>query len=202
MKIESYPDEPAWKLARAGRITGTRLGSLFSKRDKKPLKSFFEVIAERVAIPASEEAALSRGKRLEERAMERFSEETGKKICTDLVIWSREDDSNIAISPDGYEKGKKIKHAYEAKCLNSASHIEALLTKQIPSEYEFQVLQYFIVCDDLETLTMVFFDDRMPKDLHWITVTREQVQPKVEEYLALEREALKQIAAYEQELTF
>ena len=35
------------------------------KRDKKPLKGFYELIAEQVAIPADGENAMDRGKRLE-----------------------------------------------------------------------------------------------------------------------------------------
>lgn len=199
MKIHSFDNEQSWLEARRGRITGTRLGSLFSKRDKKPLKAFYEVIAERVAIPADGENVMDRGIRLEDEAIAQFSKLTGKKVKNDLVLCVREDDENIAYSPDGLI-GKT--EDVEVKALNSAAHIEALLTKQIPSEYEFQVLQGFIVNDKLKKRYVVFYDPRMPKDLFWIEVKREDVQEKIDEYLALQREALKQIANYEKELTF
>jgi hypothetical protein len=44
---------------------------------------------------------MDRGKRLEDEAIERFAKETGKKVNTDLVLWMRDDDENIAVSPDG-----------------------------------------------------------------------------------------------------
>ena len=70
---------------------------------------------------------------------------------------SRDDDENIAVSPDGFIGTTE---AVECKCLSSARHIEALLTRAIPSEYEYQVLQYFIVNDKLEMLNFVCYDPR------------------------------------------
>lgn len=205
MKIETFEDRETWLDARRGRVTGTRLKDLVSKG--KPKKGFYEIIAERVAIPAGEESAMDRGSRLEEDAVARFSEETGKKVITDLVIWSREDDSNIALSPDGYietgkSKKKAVTEAVECKCLSSANHIEAWLTKEIPSEYEFQAFQYFIVNDDLKILHFCFYDPRMPKDFFVIDVHRKDIQTSIDEYLQVERDALAKIAEIEKQLTF
>ena len=199
MKTEKYTDREAWLDARRGRITGTRLGSLLSKRDRKPLKGYYEIIAERVAIPHDGENVMDRGIRLEDEAIQRFAKETGKKVDTNLVIWHRDEDKNIAISPDGFI-GKT--EAVEAKCLSSAAHIEALLTKEIPSEYEHQSLQYFIVNDKLKTLYFVFYDPRMPKDFFFLTIKREDVKEKIAEYLEIERMVLIQIAEIEKQLTF
>ena len=185
--------------ARRGRITGTRLKDLVTKRGTKPKKGYYELIAERVAIPASNENAMDRGTRLEDEALERFARETGKKVSNELVIWSREDCHDIAISPDGVIGTTQ---AVEVKCLNSAAHLEAWLTKEIPDDYEYQALQYFIVNDKLKTLYFTFYDPRMPNDFFFIEVKREDVQEKVDEYLALEREVLEKIALIEKELTF
>lgn len=197
MKIEKFDNEEEWLAARLGRITGTRLKDLVTKG--KPKIGFYEIIAERVAIPAGLENVMDRGLRLEEEAIAKFAKQTGKKVNMDKVIWSREDDSNIAISPDG-SIGKT--EAAECKCLSSARHIEAWHTKTIPAEYECQKLQYFIVNEKLKTLYFIFYDPRMPKDLFWIEVKREDVQAEVDEYLALEQDALKKISEIEQKLTF
>jgi hypothetical protein len=202
MKIKKYNDEESWLDGRLGKVTGTRLKDLIVKRGTKPKKGFYEIIAERVAIPASDENVMDRGHRLEIDAIERFSKETGKKVNTDLVIWEREDNPDIAISPDGYIGKTKITEAVEVKCLNSASHIEAYLTKEIPSEYEYQKLQYFIVNDDLKTLYFTFYDPRMPKDFFYFTVRRAELEDKIKEYLELERETLNAIKEIETELTF
>ncbi len=185
-----------------GRVMGTRLKDLIVKRGTEKKIGFYEIIAERIAIPASEEAAIHRGRRLEDEAIDRYVEMTGKKLNRDLVIWSRDDNDSIAISPDAFEEGKKITEAVECKCLSSARHLQAYLTKTIPDEYEAQKLQYFIVNDDLQKLTFCFYDPRMPIDFFTIEVVRADVQAQVNEYLELEKSVLQEIDAIEQQLTF
>lgn len=199
MRTLTFADQEEWMEARRGRITSTRLKDLIVKRGTKPKMGFYEIIAERVAVPRTDENVMDRGRRLEDEAIDRFEQETGKKVNRDLVIWCRNDDENIAISPDGFI-GKT--EAVEVKCLSSARHIEAYLTREVPSDYEAQVLQYFVVNDDIKKVYMVFYDPRMPKDLFWLEVKREDVQDKVAEYLELERKALEEIARIEKELTF
>lgn len=199
MKTLKFNNAEEWLAARRGRITGTRAGSLFSKRDKKPLKAYYEIIAERVAVPADDENVMDRGHRLEDEALDRFEKETEKKLNRDLVLWCRDDAESIAISPDAVI-GKT--EAVEVKCLSSASHIEAWLTQDTPSEYEGQILQYFVVNDSLKTLYFVFYDPRMPKDFFYIMVKRDDVKEKVKEYLELEKRAIEEIAKIEEDLTF
>jgi predicted phage-related endonuclease len=199
MKVQKFDTEEQWLEARLGRITGTRLGKLLSKRDKKPLAGYYELIAERVAIPHNGENVMDRGKRLEDDAIERFAKETGKKVKNDLVLWSREDDANIALSPDGVI-GKT--EAVEVKCLSSAAHIQAWLTKEIPDEYWHQVLQYFIVNDKLKKLHFVFYDPRMPKDFFYLTTVRAGLEVAIEEYLEMEKQVLAQVAEIEKSFTF
>ena len=197
MKTTKFTTEEEWLEARRGRITGTRVKDLIVKRGTKPKIGFYEILAERIALPSSGESMMDRGKRLEEVAIELFAERTGKKVNTDLVLWHREDDENIAISPDGYIGATE---AVEVKCLSSARHIEAFLTQEIPSEFEAQAMQYFVVNDSLKKLYFVFYDPSMPKDLFWIEKERDDDQ--VQYYLDLEREALKQIEEIEKTLTF
>jgi len=115
------------------------------------------------------------------------------------VLWVREDDGNIAISPDGFI-GKT--EAVEVKCLNSASHIEAFLTQKTPKEYEHQVLQYFIVNDKLKTLYFIFYNPRMQKDFFYLTIQRKDIQKDIDEYLEIEKEVLKQFTEIEKQFTF
>jgi predicted phage-related endonuclease len=193
-----FSSEEEWLKARLGKVTGTRLKDLVSKRGGVK-KGFYEIIAERVALPPSNENVMDRGKRLEEYAIERFSEETGKKVSDELVMWQREDDENIAVSPDGVIGEEE---AIECKCLNSASHIEAFVTHKIPDEYEYQVIQYFIVNEKLKTLYFVFYDPRMPKDFFYLTITRDEKSQEIQQCLEIEREALKEINKIEKLLTF
>lgn len=201
MKTLSFENKEDWLVARRGKITGSRLASIIVKRGTGRKIGFYELIAERIATePDSGETPMDRGARLEEEALERFTKETGKKVDSSLKIWVRDDNESIAISPDGIISPTQ---AVEAKCLSSARHVEALLTKSIPSDYEEQMLQYFIVNDQLKTLYFVFYDPRIPgNDFFYIEVNRKDVQAKVDEYLEYQRKTLEEVNKIVIDLTF
>lgn len=203
MKTLKFKTREEWEEARAGKITGSKLSDITLKRGGGYKKGYYEIIAEKIAIPDKEgvpQNPMDRGTYLEPIALQRFEFQTGKKVDNSLVIWTREDNENIAISPDGII-GKT--EAIECKCLSSASHIEAWLTKKIPSEYDEQVIQYFVVNDKLEKLYFVFYDPRIPaKDLFYYEVNREDIKDKIKETLEFEKEILANIDLIVAELTF
>jgi hypothetical protein len=173
MNILTFSDRLFWMAAREGKITGSRLDKVVTLRGTGKKIGFYEVIAERLGVPADGENPMERGTRLEKDALARFEQETGKKVDGGLILWEREDNPAIAISPDGVvlAKAKKDENteACEAKCLSSARHIEAFLTQKVPDEYYFQCMQYFIVNDKLKKLNFICFDPRFamfknPKD--------------------------------------
>jgi len=192
MITKTFESREDWLAARRGKITGTRVKDLIVKRGTGKKKAYYELIAERLAVePDTEETPMDRGSRLESEGIEKFMETTGKEVDTSLVIWEREDNSSIAISPDGFI-GKT--EAVEMKCLSSASHIEAWLTQVVPAEYEDQALQYFVCNDELETLYVCFYDPRIPcKSFFWIEMNRETVKDKVAEYLKYEQDTLAEV---------
>jgi len=199
MKVLKFEDKETWLNARLGKITGSRLKDVIVLRGSEPKMAFYELIAERLAVP-DDENPMDRGMRLEPEAIERFAKETGKKVDTSLVIWAREDNENIAISPDGV-MGKT--EAVEAKCLSSARHIEAYLKHKIPKDLEMQTVQYFIVNDDLKKLHVVFYDPRMPaKDYFTLVVERKDIEDKIEVYLADQVRTLEEVEVVVVKLSF
>lgn len=199
MKTLKFNSSEEWLDARRGKVTGTRLADLIEKRGGGHKIGYYELIAERIALPPTEESAMDRGHRIEEEALDRFAKESGKKVDKDLKMWIRDDHEDIAVSPDGTIGETE---AVECKCLSSARHLEAYLTKQIPGDFEEQILQYFIVNDKLKKLHFVFYDPRMPIDFFYFTKTREEVAANVSEYFELEKRVLAEIRAIEKQLTF
>ena len=200
MKTLKYETKEEWLAGRIGKITGSRLKDIVVKRGTGKKIGFYELIAERLGIPADGENAMDRGSRLEAEAVEAFTKETKKEVDTNLYIWLRDDDESIAISPDGVI-GKT--EALECKCLSSARHIEAFLTQEIPDEYEFQKLQYFIVNDKLETLYFAFYDPRLlAKPFFYITVNRKDIEDDIKQYLDYQRNTLAEVNAIVNQLTF
>lgn len=199
MISKTFQTKEEWLLARNCKITGTRLKDLVVKRGNGKKKGFYELIAERISVMPDGENPLDRGVRLETIALQRFEQETGKKVNPELVMWLRDDDENIAVSPDGVVS---VEEACEVKCLSSASHIEAYLTHTIPSEYELQTRQYFIVNEDLQKLNVIFYDPRvLVKDYFVFEINRADIQQEIEEYLQYERDTLAEVEAIVKELS-
>lgn len=191
MKTVTFETREEWLAARIGKVTGTKVKELVSKRGNGRKVGFYQLIADRLALPDDGQlTAMDRGIANEPKAIEEFVKATGKQLNTDLVLWMREDNDSIAYSPDAFTDD--LTEAVECKCLSSARHIEALLTQQCPKDYEEQVLQAFVVNDKLERLYLCFYDDRLlTKQFFYLTIEREQ--EKVDWYLAYQREVLKEI---------
>ncbi len=199
MKIKNYQNKEEWLNARLCKITGSRLKDLVVKRGNGKKKGFYELIAERISTIPDGENPLERGNRLETIALARFEQETGKKVDMSLVLWQRDDNEDIAVSPDGVVN---MEEACEVKCLSSASHIEAYLTHTIPSEYELQTKQYFIVNDELQTLNVIFYDPRvLVKDYFVLTVHRHEIEEEIAEYLQYQIDTLAEVEEIVKQLT-
>lgn len=161
-------------------------------------KGFYELIAERLAVSEEtfdgyipNETPMNRGTRLQKFAVDRLAKALGKPVDERLVLWTREDNESIAYSPDGSIDEET---AVETKCLSSASHVEAWLTKEIPEEYAFQKLQAFIVNDKLQRLYFCFYDPRIPcKDFFYFIIDRADVQAEVDMYLSYQLAKLKKV---------
>ena len=198
--IEQRSNE--WMEARRGKITGTKLKNIVVKKGTGKKIGYYELIADRLSIPTDEDP-MARGTRLEDEAVKRFEKEYDKKV-EQVGLCVRDDNENIAVSPDGVieNRGVHTEHL-EIKCISSAKHLEAYFEKQIPKEYEMQVLQSFIVNDDLARLYFIFYDPRVPVlDFHVIEVKREDVQDDVQTYLEYQRNILKEIDELTLNLSF
>lgn len=201
MQTLKFDTREEWLEARRGKITGSRLKDVVVKRGTGKKVGFYELIAERIGLAADGEDPMERGQRLEDEALDKFSEMAGLELDKSLVMWVRDDDESIAISPDASVVGKP--EAVEVKCLASSRHIEAWHTKSVPSDYEFQKLQYFIVNDKLQKLHFVFHDPRIPAiELFVIEVKREDVQEQIDEYLEYQRKELAEVNEIVNKLTF
>lgn len=155
---------------------------------------YYELIAEKLSCDDGIELdPMDRGVYLEEEALQIFADDTGKELDTRKIICMRKDNENIAFSPDSLVKGEDA--VVEVKCLGSARHIEAYITKKIPSEHMEQAIQPFIVSDKIETLYFVFYDPRMPDPINYffIELKRSEIKKEIKEYHKYQVDALKEI---------
>ena len=176
------------------------------KLEQDPRPRFYRIIAERVARPITPNdyvdrlngepfSMMARGHILEPEALAMFSEKTGKKLDKESVVWISDDDDNIYISPDGtITKRGKCKEAVEVKCLGSDAVVEAYLAGKPPKEYDAQIIKYFVVNQDLETLHFVIYTDVIPGlEMQIFDIQRKDVEPKIEEAREFEKAVMKLI---------
>lgn len=168
--IKQGTDE--WHHIRKGKITGTTLKAIMGT-PKARKDAFYEIIAERLTVgnPDSEyENPMDRGTRLEPEAISTFEFETGLQVDRTGFC---EDDTNpfISNSPDGLIGESE---AVEVKCMGGKNHVKMWLTNEVPDEYQWQVVQYFVVNPKLEKLYFVGYNPDIPAHpLHIIEETRE-----------------------------
>lgn len=135
-------------------------------------------------------------------------------------MWARDDEPRIAVSPDVTETGDKPSWAIECKSLSTANHLMYVLpfliwkknktdmlfntlfhdkrtaTREydfVPDKYKPQVLQYFAVNDDLETLYFSFYDDRI-NNLNlshvYLTIPRDDIVNEIKDHYTKVQEVL------------
>lgn len=187
--IEQRTDE--WHHLRKGKITGTTLKSIMGTA-KAYQDAIYELVAERLTIGIDDDSEnpMDRGTRLESEALAVFELEYNKQVETTGFA---EDDSNpiIANSPDGLIGEKE---AVEVKCPGGKNYVKAWLTNKVPDEYEWQVVQYFIVNEKLETLYFVLYNPDIPAHpMHVILVKKEEIQEDIVAGRAKQEEVIQKV---------
>ncbi len=194
MKILHFTkNSPEWLSAREGLITGTKNKDLIVKRGTGKKKGFYQLIADRLTVdkPKNDflpdgydipEDARARGHRLESEAVQKFREMMPHlNIHDDCTLCISEENDKLGYSPDAliYENVLNNPTAtVEIKCLDGANHIEALITQDY-SDFEWQLIQGFIVNPKQQYAYLVFYNPDLKRPLHYILITRDEVKEKI-----------------------
>lgn len=158
--------------------------------------SIYKLIAQRIAKPINPNdyadripegatySAMLRGQILEEEARELISEKLGKKIIPGRV-WQSEENEYMICSPDGeiVDDTGKVSEAVEIKCLDSWKVVKAYYEKHPPLDYEAQIIQYFLVNENLQKLYFCIYSDVFTNPelgLQIFELKREDYQEKIE----------------------
>ena len=156
--------------------------------------SIYKLIAQRIAKPINPNdytlpegatySAMLRGQILEEEARDLISEKLGKKIIPGRV-WQSEENEYMICSPDGeiVDDSGKVSEAVEIKCLDSWKVVKAYYEKHPPLDYEAQIIQYFLVNENLQKLYFCIYSDVFTNPdlgLQIFELKREDYREKIE----------------------
>lgn len=207
-----------WKALRRGRVTGTRLKSVMGTPEARR-KLIAELIAEEGTEQCKEFRATSemeRGTAEEVFAVKAYEQETGNKleqvgfVTSGKFPW-------LGLSPDGLVKQRGVyRRGAEFKSPDSKTVIlykienmipmeeTGLIGKKgdelagapfcgIPSDYKYQVLDYFLCVETLEEVDFGVYDERfIDEDAKLYVVTIKRDDPVVKEELErIEEELLR-----------
>ena len=195
-------------------ITMDNIRGLMSQEDIDELDysikindQIYKLIAEKIAKPINENdyadrtegrrfSLALRGEILEDEARSKISEHLGMDVIAGR-LWQSDFNDEIIVSPDGeiISKDGKITRAVEIKCLDSWKIVKAFYDQAPPDEYRQQIVQYFLVNEDLETLYFCLYSDVFAAapalELQVFMVTREEIEQEVEMARSLEENVLK-----------
>lgn len=211
IRMSQTEDREAWLEFRRGKATGSKakgLKPLIKGKDRTP-QGFWKLLAEQISIAPDGEKSLDRGHRCENEALQRTNEKYNLDLDLDPGVWVSDLDERIILSPDAAEKGDKPTYAAEAKCFDSDNHIKYVVLDRkakelegynafnsVPKDNQDQVVDYFVVNDNLETLYFTLDDDRIviPELAHHvIIIKREDIEDEIELLKGIQVTIMKQV---------
>jgi len=182
--------------------------------------SIYKLIAQRIAKPINPNdyvdrldgaaySAMLRGQILEEEARELISEKLGKRIIPGRV-WQSDVNEYMICSPDGeiaesIDEYTDIIEAVEIKCLDSWKVVKAYYEKRPPLDYEAQIIQYFLVNENLQKLYFCIYSDVFTNPdlgLQIFELKREDYQEKIELTGRVQNATLKLVEREVQKIMF
>lgn len=198
--VEVIQGEDSWKLARAGRVTASRICDVLAKiksgeaaaRRNYKAQIISEILSGQPQEPGFVSAEMKFG--TENEPFARAAYEIANDVMVQqvgLVIHPRIERS--AASPDGLVNGDGL---LEAKVPNTATHIDYILKGEVPADYQPQIL-WQMACTGREWCDFVSYDPRLPSHLQLFVKRLERDDKRIAE---MEKEVEKFLAEVDETL--
>lgn len=158
---------PEWIAARLGRVTSSRVADIVTRTKSGYSTSranyMAQLLSERltgIAVEGFSNAAMQWGADHEEVARAAYEFQFDQAV--ELVGFvSHPSIAQTGASPDGFLGASGL---IEIKCPNTATHIDTLLSGDIPLKYETQIL-WQMACTGRDWCDFVSFDPRLPESM-------------------------------------
>lgn len=184
-----------WHAARRGKVTASRVSDLIAKTKSgwgASRKNYMaELIAERLTDTTAERfvnGAMQWGTDTEPQARAAYEFFQGETVV-EIGLVDHPDIPMCAASPDGLVGDDGM---IEVKCPNTATHIDTLLTGNIPEKYNTQ-MQWQMACAERQWCDFVSFDPRMPEDLRLFVKRVERDDERIDTLAGMIRQFLAEL---------
>lgn len=184
-----------WFKERAGKVTASRIADVMAKLksggEAATRKNYrAQLVAERLTGKPAESftnAAMQWGTETEPLARAAYEVATGDFV-TEVGFIHHPHIKHAGASPDGLVGGNLI----EIKCPNTATHIDYLINKAIPGDYQLQML-WQMACTGSNWCDWVSFDPRMPERHQLLIVRFERDDARIQEISDAVQEFLNEV---------
>jgi len=198
--LQAEQGSEEWLQARVGLATGSRFGDIMAKTRSgysASRKNYMaELVVERLTGNNTEmftSSAMQWGTDTEPVARLQYLLLTGNEV-EETSLWIH-DTLPVGASPDGLVGNKGT---VEIKCPNTATHIETLQSKKIPSQYYAQV-QGQLWMTNRDWCDFISFDPRLPENAQTIIIHVLRDQKFIDE---LESEIRKFVKEVDEQVNF
>jgi putative phage-type endonuclease len=194
----------SWFAARAGRLTGSAAADMMRMiKSGAPSASrkhlLVRLALERITGKSQERefttAAVEHGRETESTAASRHEAETGSLLAPVGFLSLGPIMAGCSLDSFTHDHVGII----EIKCPESATHLEYLRSRQIPSDYRWQCIHNLWV-SDAKYCDFISFDARFPEDLQYLCVRLDRNETEIRAYESAAMAFLAEIAVEIQDI--
>ncbi len=189
MKVLSMPQgSPEWLAARAGKVTASRINDVMAAKTTAAYRDYRAQIVAEILTGVPQESGFTNAAMQWGTEQEKFARAEYEMFCAwtvdevGLVIHPTIEQG--AASPDGLVSTDGL---VEIKCPKTSTHLQTLVDKKQPRQYENQML-WQMACTGRQWCDFVSYDPRLPEDLQLFVHRFDRDQERID---AIE-EAVKQ----------
>jgi putative phage-type endonuclease len=166
MKLLTMPQgSPEWLAARAGKVTASRINDVMAAKTTAAYKDYKAQIVAEILTGVPQESGFTNAAMQWGTEQEKFARAEYEMFCAwtvdevGLVIHPTIEQG--AASPDGLVSTDGL---VEIKCPKTSTHLQTLVDKKQPRQYENQML-WQMACTGRQWCDFVSYDPRLPDDL-------------------------------------
>jgi putative phage-type endonuclease len=194
MKVLSMPQgSPEWLAARAGKVTASRISDVMASKTTAAYRDYRAQIVAEILTGQPQESGFTNAAMQWGTEQEKFARVEYELACDwtvdEIGIVLHPTIERGAASPDGLVSTNGL---VEIKCPKTATHLQTLIDKKQPRQYENQML-WQMACTGREWCDFVSFDPRLPEDLQLFVHRFDRDEKRIEEIEAAVKQFLNEV---------
>ena len=194
MKVLSMPQgSPEWLAARAGKVTASRINDVMASKTTAAYRDYRAQIVAEILTGQPQESGFTNAAMQWGTEQEKFARAEYEMACDwtvdEIGIVLHPTIERGAASPDGLVSTNGL---VEIKCPKTATHLQTLVDKKQPRQYENQML-WQMACTNREWCDFVSYDPRLPEDLQLFVHRFDRDDKRIEEIEAAVTQFLSEV---------